>query len=326
MGKSRISYIDSAKGLCMLLVVMIHTGVPEPLPGIYAVKVALFFLLSGYFYSDEMPFAAFLKKKARTLLLPFVVFYGLSYLGFYVLMALWPSFSSYTDAQGIADCFTQKQYFNGPLWFLLSLFEVQLFVFAIRRLFKKCVWASWFGYIVLYAVGYSLSLLNLDLPLNIDSAMVCTIFFAFGMELKRWNLFGRFSRWGSLIVALILYGIFILHPVACWMSVNRYQCNNGLELFVMLSILCMAVVLACKAITPPRNFGFLQFVGRHTLYILCMHHLVYRPIKLVCSFCPISSEIIINCLVFVLTMTFCLVTAPWFELNFPWALGLKRKK
>lgn len=37
--KGRIEFIDLAKGICILLVVMIHVGVPEYIPGLYAAKV-----------------------------------------------------------------------------------------------------------------------------------------------------------------------------------------------------------------------------------------------------------------------------------------------
>ena len=43
--KGRIEFIDLAKGICILLVVMIHVGVPEYIPGLYAAKVPIFFLL-----------------------------------------------------------------------------------------------------------------------------------------------------------------------------------------------------------------------------------------------------------------------------------------
>ena len=69
MSKQRILYIDLAKGLCMLLVVMVHCGVLEFFPGLYTANVVLFFLLSGYFYHDDIPTIDFLLKKVKTLLL-----------------------------------------------------------------------------------------------------------------------------------------------------------------------------------------------------------------------------------------------------------------
>lgn len=52
--KGRIEFIDLAKGICILLVVMIHVGVPEYIPGLYAAKVPIFFLLSGLFFLKKV--------------------------------------------------------------------------------------------------------------------------------------------------------------------------------------------------------------------------------------------------------------------------------
>lgn len=54
--KGRIEFIDLAKGICILLVVMIHVGVPEYIPGLYAAKVPIFFLLSGLFFLKKVDF------------------------------------------------------------------------------------------------------------------------------------------------------------------------------------------------------------------------------------------------------------------------------
>ena len=54
--KGRIEFIDLAKGICILLVVMIHVGVPEYIPGLYAAKVPIFFLLSGLFFLKKVNF------------------------------------------------------------------------------------------------------------------------------------------------------------------------------------------------------------------------------------------------------------------------------
>lgn len=39
-----------------MLVVMIHVGVPEYIPGLYAAKVPIFFLLSGLFFLKKVNF------------------------------------------------------------------------------------------------------------------------------------------------------------------------------------------------------------------------------------------------------------------------------
>lgn len=148
----RIVYLDIAKGLCIFLVVMIHTGVPEIIPHIYASKVVLFFVLSGYFYHDDMPCISFIKKKVRALFVPFLFFYVFSYVLYYSMIVLRPSFAMLTEAKGIFDCFTQKNYFDGPIWFLLSLFEIQMIVYFIRKLNINEKW-RWLIYTGLFMGG-----------------------------------------------------------------------------------------------------------------------------------------------------------------------------
>lgn len=52
--KNRIEFVDLAKGISILLVVMNHIGVPEYIPGLYAAKVPIFFVLSGLFFLKQV--------------------------------------------------------------------------------------------------------------------------------------------------------------------------------------------------------------------------------------------------------------------------------
>lgn len=326
MIKKRIDYLDVAKGLCMILVVMVHTNVPEPFRALYTGNVILFFILSGYFFHYEEDSVTFILKKVRTLLVPFLVFYFFSYMIYYSLYLLYPSVLSYTKAEGILDCFIQKSYFNGPIWFLLSLFEIQLFVYIVRKLTHNNIYISWFMYVLLYFGGFYLSVKEYNLPLNLDSSMTCTIFFALGMLLKQWNLFDkidRLNRFSCLALGLLLYLLFLYWPVNCMVSYNRYLCSNSFQLFVMLSIICVAKILFCKVVSFDK-IPLFKFIGKHTLFILCTHHLIYRPVKLFCNYLSLS-DVLISYIVFIVTMIICLITATWFERKFPWAFGLQTK-
>ena len=93
MANNRIEYIDTAKGLCMLLIVASHVGISDPWPGAYSVRVILFFVLSGFFFSAKQTPKDFLQKKVRTILWPFVFWWCLSYAIFYAGMRFVPNFS-----------------------------------------------------------------------------------------------------------------------------------------------------------------------------------------------------------------------------------------
>lgn len=86
--KGRIEFIDLAKGICILLVVMIHVGVPEYIPGLYAAKVPIFFLLSGLFFLKKVNFflrGGYWNKLCTTIVIPFLAYYLISYAMFYVI-------------------------------------------------------------------------------------------------------------------------------------------------------------------------------------------------------------------------------------------------
>ena len=50
--KKRIEFIDLAKGVCILMVVMGHCGFPIDIPGWEIVRMPLYFILSGLFFKD----------------------------------------------------------------------------------------------------------------------------------------------------------------------------------------------------------------------------------------------------------------------------------
>ncbi len=59
----RYKFIDLAKGICILLVIMIHVGVPEYMPGLYATKVPIFFVLAGLFFLKSVNGGGILERK-----------------------------------------------------------------------------------------------------------------------------------------------------------------------------------------------------------------------------------------------------------------------
>lgn len=67
----------------------------------------------------------------------------------------------------------------------------------------------------------------------------------------------------------------------------------------------------------------LSFIGRNSMWIMCTHHLIYRPVKIVLeSFFDIPS---VTILVMVATMIICCATAPLVERYMPFVIGVRKK-
>ena len=320
MASTRIEYIDAAKGLCMLLLVANHVGIHNLWPGDHIVRVLLFFVLSGYFFSVKLSGKEFVAKKVKTILLPFVLWWCISYAIFYLGMMFIPNFSSMTVGNGILDCFTQKAYFNGPLWFLLALFFIQLICYFVERNVKPTIYRICI-YTLVGICGFMLGQYEIDLPLDLDVAMTSTPFFVMGIILRRENMLTKFSRTSySLFAIFVLYLVYIINPIHFSMSLNRFSSSLP-EFFGVGMMLCLAYILICKLISEyiPLLSKSLAFVGRQSMYIMCVHHLLYRPIKIATD--HFLSEPYCSIIIFVATMAICLFTAPLVEKYMPLLLG-----
>lgn len=81
--QQRIEFIDLAKGICIILVVLLHIVPSANIPELRFIRIPLYFILSGLFFKDYGSFRNFLKKKVNNILIPFLFFYVVSYLILY---------------------------------------------------------------------------------------------------------------------------------------------------------------------------------------------------------------------------------------------------
>ncbi len=70
-----MEFIDLAKGICILLVIGLHTGaMPDSLAWLGMIRMPLYFVLSGLFFKDYGNFRGSGVRKVNKLLIPFVFF------------------------------------------------------------------------------------------------------------------------------------------------------------------------------------------------------------------------------------------------------------
>lgn len=69
---NRIEWIDTAKGMGLILVVLGHLHIPFLASWIYLFHMPLFFFLSGVVYSGQQySFLEFLTRRIKTLVVPY---------------------------------------------------------------------------------------------------------------------------------------------------------------------------------------------------------------------------------------------------------------
>ena len=257
MSQKRIEFIDLAKGICIICILLGHCGIAFSIPGISNFVMPAFFILSGLFFKEYDSAGTFLVKKINGLLVPFLFLYLSVYAVFYGLKFYAPNLLI-TDARGITDIFHNRQYFNGPIWFLLCLFWCNIIFSQITLNVKK----DWLR-IVLVAIlgffGWFLGQEEVFMPMFIDVAFTALPFFAFGYYLKKSEILytNRLDKYNILFALLFWAVAFVLTRTTDYRLSLHYNGLEGWSTYLISITSVLAVLFLCKTI---KHIPFVSYV------------------------------------------------------------------
>lgn len=277
--KKRIEFIDLAKGVCIILVVMGHCGAMVEIPGMSVVRMPLYFILSGLFFKTYGGFWNFTIKKTNKILIPFLFFYLLGCIAYYAIKFIAPDLLI-TEARGLWDMFDNRQFFNGPIWFLLCLFWCNL-IFAAISINVKSEIVRIIIISVLGTIGYQLGKCDVFVPLFLDVAMTSLPFFCFGYYLKKTSLLypNKYDKYNIFIFTLF-YGLAVaVSSLSDFRLAFHYNGFSGaLPGYFVAVTSVLAILFLCKMVG---RLPIVSYAGRYSIVILCVHHMIYRPVNVV---------------------------------------------
>lgn len=315
MSQKRIEFIDLAKGICIILVVLGHCGARINLPGLEIVRMPLYFILSGLFFKDYGGGYNFFIRKTNKILIPFIFFYLLGCMAYYGIKFLAPQLLI-TSAGGILDVFNNRQFFNGPIWFLLCLFWCNI-IFCQITLHIKREWLRIITVIALGVTGLLLGRSGVFIPLFIDVAFTALPFFAFGYYLKKSDILypNRYDRY-CILFAMVFWGIaYILTITTDYRLSLHYNVLEGWSTYFISITSVLAILFLCKTI---KHVPFVSYCGRYSIVLLCVHHMIYRPLMVLMPKTGIEilssnwSIAIITLLLSAACIPVCKKLIPWF--------------
>lgn len=136
MERKRLDYIDTCKGILILLMVYGHvflSGLPRQ--WLYTFHMPAFFIITGmmmnYASSQNKPFLAFLKSRIRTLIVPLLFFEVIGVLTDIV------RYGFTLNAFGYAYNTISGNYNTGPNWFLFATFVAEMMLFLLHKIFRN---------------------------------------------------------------------------------------------------------------------------------------------------------------------------------------------
>jgi fucose 4-O-acetylase-like acetyltransferase len=275
--KPRIEFIDLAKGVCIILVVLLHL-VPvlnDKLEFLSYLRMPLYFCLSGLFFKDYGSLKNFTVRKVNKILIPFIAWYLISYMIFYLGRMV--SNSDHEAVYSITDVFLRNEIFNIPLWFLLCLFWSNLLFACINIFLKK--WYQQFGAIAVMAgVGYMMGSNHIANPLYIGSALTCMPFFYLGYVLKRSSILysNANKKVERIVLGISLIGAMLFAIIPDSFQHFEFYTNSMIEgnivaVYISGVMYVVAILLLCKLIG---KLPYISWLGRYSIVVLVTHLLV----------------------------------------------------
>ena len=287
----RIAYLDVAKGIGILLVILGHNYVKGTVYGlekfIFSFHMPFFFLLSGMLFKSSYPLPVLFKRRFATLIRPYIT----------TIVLLYSVYFFYTDIKlmtllrrVVRSLYASGNYIEwAQLWFLPHLFLLNMFAGVLFLLFYgriKWLWLRliflagmlWVGvaFLPIYymqEVTIAGQTILLDgLPLSLDLLLITATFFLVGFEMRK-LVPERFyaSPWTLVISGLVLITLNILFPYRIdffFRTYDSYLVNTLEALSGSVMLLSLSSRIALK-----QNWLFkaFKYFGQITIILLIFH-------------------------------------------------------
>lgn len=336
----RKKYLDYAKGIGILLIVLAHCiqyfkPMGELNAYITSFHVPVFFVASGYLAfikkDQQYKFTEFLKKRAMALLIPYVVFSLFNSALKIGVLLLKKSVTEDVIREEATALFITG---NGTVWFLLTLFGIEMLYWCIKAVAK--------GNLVLYSL---IAILLIVLPYVLNDMLG----FPFGIVIIRIIAGLGFYLIGYVVRAVTINASRALNNTVCFMAVligniSYFVAGSDYSFFIgsfrnpfgsvpTSLFLSVGTVMLCEIIErcfDNKAVQFVGFFGKNSLIVMLIHPTILLfvtypfgqifwnmtgPVAMILPF-------VVFVLIVVSNIPFVFIINKWF----PWAIGKKIKK
>ena len=318
--KNHLSYIDILKGFGIILVVFGHIYHNDIVVSwFYSFHMPLFFFAAGWLYKEK-PVVVDIKRRFKTIMIPYFCFGSLTLL-------YWQLFERHfrnSDMSFVQSLFglISGQYdyldFNVHLWFLPCFFTVVIFYNILVRL------GGGYGKIIATSVSIIMSAIYIviplpSLPLGFDRVFRFIWFYAIGTILFQIKFDGKVRRLRIPFAWIIAAFLFIISFL-----LSCKELDTGIMYFVAAMIGTIATLVISISIN--KNC-ILEYLGKISLVILCIHGPVYRiVVKVVSVILRFDTDaaretFVLVFIVTALTLGICVIAQQIINRYVPWMIG-----
>ncbi len=290
--RMRLDYVDVAKGMMILAVVLSHAWFANSdiLGDFLPFSMPVFFFLSGYTYKSGRSYGRNLRRRVVALLIPYFAFCAVCNLFFPVYAGLVKQISmmsyTYLPTRGalwlaILKADALNMLMCTPMWFLAALFTASIIFFALVEKTRTSLRRTLIAVAVLVAAAIVIDVLKKGtLVWFVDLAPYAAAIMLLGAYLGEKKVGEKLSALWIAAGLLMLAAAEILNrvfPGSARTSVVQYIEDGAwygvLTAFLIAVTGCIGTLWAAGLVDkiPLLNRAF-RWLGRNSLWILCIHY------------------------------------------------------
>lgn len=288
--KQRIEWVDRAKGIGIILVILGHVTFPNEVKTLlYSFHMPLFFFLAGYVYkiNNNISFREYFIKKAKVLLLPAYFFTVINLIWTIMLSIInngQVNINIYRKILGVFIQFRGSE-FSTDGWFLICLFVSEIIMWIItqkyqdnKQLIGIALLISVIGYIYCETIGIVVPW-ALEVSLNAVAFLIIGYLFN-----KNSNKLDKLLKMKFLIIYILI------NIITCFTNyrlsnkhVDMYANNYG-NYFLYITSAITGIIIVIILSKNILKFNELRFIGKSSLIYYCMHFKIITTISTVYKF------------------------------------------
>lgn len=278
----RIEWIDTAKGILIILVVLGHCRTNRIVDMVInSFHMVAFFSLSGITFNANRPFGEFLRKKSKSLIVPYLVFSAYFLLYQYAKTFVFPG-ARFNIVSGLISIVIPISGRNSTsvygLWYFPCLFLAEVAYYAVLKLRSKTVMGAIILFIALSAFcvwsnqAFGVVSIVGILPFSVASL-------ALGKILWEWSAQIRKKRGVVFVSSLILFAVTVgLNYIFFSHSIDLSSLTLGCVPLYLMSSVSGTILIYTIAVALPAQ-RILQFFGKDSMYYYGLHYEVIGVIE-----------------------------------------------
>lgn len=308
MNMNRVRYLDIAKGISLLLVMISHScGMPYGMGKYFtAFYIQIFFVLSGLTYKSGRAIGPNIIKRARGVIIPYVL-YGFIIIGINILLRNVKTIKEFVDAViGMfysRYCFypidyeSENIYFlqigNSPLWFLTAMFVSSCIFYVLVECIKEsklhlCIYG-----ICLIILTVALEHSPILLPWSVDTSFMGAFFMLIGYYGK--NIYLQEKKWKLLVPVTVIYLVCCHFNTGINISIREYG-DYGLGSVIAVCIIGITGSLLYIYFSEIVNLipvirDIFDYIGRNTIMLLALHVSIFNIFDGILKWFGISEDV-----------------------------------